>query len=257
MNRVLTASALVLSLAALAVSLLGRDVPPPPPAAREVDEGPLRAELETYARRVEALEVTTLSLARRAAALERGMTGGPGAAPLAGEAPQGAEAVALAEQVQQLRAEVQGLIVGESMNSPEGRAQLKAAVQAAQQELVQERFQTRQQQAAQARKERLQRFIQEARLSGSQERELTRLLDTERQQLEALAAQRQADGSGGGRQTREAMRALRTETDAAAARVLDEAQRVAYEQMRRGERPDGRPRGGGAGRNADGAAITQ
>src|SRR5689334_7487306 len=131
MNRVLPWSALVVSLAALAVTLLRHEPPPPPPGTADAAEGPTRAQFEAYARRVEALEVTTLSLARRAAALEHGMTGAPGAAPVATGAQVPADAAALAEQVQQLRADVQGLIVGESMNSPEGREQLKAAVVAA------------------------------------------------------------------------------------------------------------------------------
>ena len=246
MNRLIPWTALVFSLAALGVSLWGSQTPPPPPAAMAEAAGPSQAQLDAHARRVEALEVTTLSLARRAAALERGMTGAPGAAPEPGQAAPPAEAAALAEQVQQLRAEVQGLIVGEAMSSPEGRAQLKAAVQQAQQELVQERFQTRQQQAAQARQERLQRFISEARLSGSQERELTRILDAETQQRELLIAQRQ---EGGGPEVRQSLRALRSETDAAAAKVLDASQREAYEQMRR-EEGRGGLRGGGGGRNA-------
>jgi len=243
MNRLLSIGALVLSLTALTVALLGRDTPPVPPssaAAPDVAAGPTQAQFDAWARRVEALEVTTLSLARRAAALERGAGLPPVAEGAAAPVPP-AEAAALAAQVQQLRAEVQGLIVGEAMSSPEGRAQLKAAVQEAQAELVRERAQTRQQQAVQARAERLQRFFREARLSSSQERELTQLLDAETQRTEALREQGLR-----GRERREALRSLRTETDAAAARVLDAQQRTAYEQLRREQGPSGRFRGSAA-----------
>jgi hypothetical protein len=67
------------------------------------------------------------------------------------------------------------------------------------------------------------------------------LLDAETQQREALVAQREA-GGGGAQELRQAMRALRTETDAAAQKVLDASQREAYEQMRReeGRGPRGR-----------------
>jgi hypothetical protein len=240
MNRLLPLGALVLSLTALTVALLGRDTPPLPPAsapAPELATGPTQAQFDAWARRVEALEVTTLSLARRAAALERG-AGLPPAAEGPAASPPPAEAAALAAQVQQLREEVQGLIVGEAMTSPGGRAQLKAAVQEAQAELVRERIQTRQQQAAQARQERLQRFFREARLSSSQERELTQLLDSETQRTQALR-----DQGLRGRERREALRSVRTETDTAAAHVLDAQQRTAYELLRREEGPDGRPRG--------------
>jgi hypothetical protein len=238
MNRLLPVAALLLSLAALAVALLGGEPPPPPPTvAQEVAVGPTRAQFEAWVRRVEALEVTTLSLARRAAALERG-AGLPVAAGTAGGGAPAPEAAALAAQVEQLKAEVQGLIVGETLNSPSGREQLKAAVQAAQADLVRERFEARQQQAARVRQERLQRFVREARLSGSQERELTQLLDAEAERTRALREQGLE-----GRERREALRTLRSETDAAAARVLDAGQRTAYEQLRREERPDGRPRG--------------
>ena len=243
MNRLLPVTALVLSLAALAVSLLRQEPPALPTPVAEVAEGPTRAQLEAWTRRVEALEVTTLSLARRAAVLERGAGLPEGSA---GGVPASApEAAALAAQVEQLKQEVRGLIVGEAMTSPAGREHLKEAVKAAQTEVAQERFVARQQQALQARQERLQRFIREARLSGSQERELTQLLDTEVQRTQALREQGLR-----GRARREALSALRSETDTAAARVLDEGQRTAYQQLRQEERP----RGSG-GRSNDAAAA--
>src|SRR5687768_3684470 len=71
MNRLLPWTALVFSLAALGLSLWDSQTPPPPPAAVAEATGPSQAQLDAYARRVEALEVTTLSLARCAACAAR------------------------------------------------------------------------------------------------------------------------------------------------------------------------------------------
>lgn len=244
MNRLLPWCALALSALALGASFRGRgDAREDAPAPSELRDPAPRADADELERRVADLEATAQSLSRRLMALERrGTEGGAAPAAVGGEAP-----AALAQQVQQLRAEVQGLVVGEAMHTPEGRAQLKEVVRSVQEELVADRVSARQSARAEARKERLARFVTEARLTASQERDLTALLETEEQRRQALIEAMRRDQRPP-RDARQALRALREETDAAATRLLDEQQRGLYQELRReegqGGRGGGRPRPG-------------
>ncbi|MCI0670082.1 MAG: hypothetical protein L0Y64_06445 [Myxococcaceae bacterium] len=240
MNRILPWSAVVLSLAAMAVSLRGRG-DATVPAASELRDIPTSHELDALERRVGDLEATALSLSQRASALERGRVVPAGGGPTVAA---GSDAPALTQQVEQLRAEVQSLMAGELMDDPQGREQFKHAVRTAQDELVAERMQARMRASAEVRKARLERFFSEARLGSSQQQELTKLLDAEEQRRDALFE----EARGGGKTPRDArqeLRVVREETDSAAARLLDESQRAQYEEMRREDwqgRREQRPR---------------
>lgn len=246
MNRFLGFASLGTAVLALGVALWApRDMPAP--AAVE-ESGPAAAspgDVQALARRVQALEDIAQGLSRRLMAVE---ARAGGAAPAAG-AP--ATAPALAAEVEQLRSEVRGLIAGEALSSEGGRQYLKEAVRTAQEEMRAEMRQQRQQewvqaqaQAQEQRSERVRQFITDARLNYSQEQALTGRLQTEESRRQALLEEVRA-GSKSPRDVRQALRALRTETDQEMAKVLSAEQQAKYEEMRREERRDGRPRGGG------------
>ena len=250
MNRFLGPASLGVSVLALAIALFGsrgEPVAPPTPAEPAADAF-TSLELEAIERRVESLEQTSLSLSKRLMLLEQrpmvASDGGVAAVP-----------ASLAAEVEQLRSEVRGMVAGEALNSQGGREYLKEAVRSAQEEMRAEMRQARQQewvqaqaQAQQQRSERVRQFISEARLNYTQEQALTSRLQTEDSRRQALMEEVRA-GSKSQRDVRQELRALRTETDQEMAKVLSAEQQAKYEEMRREERRDGRPRGGG--RQAD------
>ncbi|MCP3101856.1 hypothetical protein LZ198_23545 [Myxococcus sp. K15C18031901] len=242
MNKLLGPAAFVLASAALAVSFWGpgrAEAPSPTERPEPVAAAP--ASLEGVERRIQALEDTTLSLSRRLMELEKRPGGGGGDS---GGAPP-----ALAAEVQQLREEVRGLVVGETLGSAGGREALKDAMRSVQDEMRSEQFQARQEEwmqgqaRAQAqRAERVKKFVSEAKLSYSQEAELTRRLEAEETSRNTLFEQMRT-GSKDPREMRQTLRTQRQETDQAIKSVLDESQQAKYDEMRREEM-----RGGGGGR---------
>jgi hypothetical protein len=249
MNRLLGFASLGTALLALAVALWGPREPVA--AATSTDTRPAASspEVQALARRVQALEDTTVSLSRRLMALE----GRPAGAPGASEGTPAASAPALAAEVEQLRAEVRGLLAGEALQSEGGREYLKDAVRSAQEELRAEQRQARQQEWQQAqaqvqaqRSERLRQFITEARLNYTQEQALTQRLQAEDARRQALFEEVRAGGKSP-RDVRQELRALRNETDQEMQKLLSAEQQTKYEEMRREERQQGRPRGQRAG----------
>lgn len=246
MNRFLGPASLGLSVLALAIALLGARGEPvaPPPAREPAADAFTSLELEAIERRVESLEQTALSLSKRLMLLEqRPVVASDGG--VAAVAP-----ASLAAEVEQLRSEVRGMIAGEALQSQGGREYLKDAVRSVQEELRTEQRELRQQQMLQAqaqaqagRAERLRQFASEAKLSYSQEQELTRRMESEDAQRQALFEAVRA-GAKSPRDARQEVRQLRQQTDKEMAALLDEAQRVQYEEMRREERREERPRGG-------------
>ncbi|MFY0525922.1 hypothetical protein ACN28I_23160 [Archangium gephyra] len=246
MNRFLGPASLGLSVLALAIALFGSRGEPvsPPPANEPAADVFTSLELESIERRVESLEQTSLSLSKRLMLLEqrpRGASDGGGVA----MAP-----ASLAAEVEQLRSEVRGMIAGEALQSQGGRDYLKEAVRSVQEEMRTEQREQRQQQMLQAqeqaqagRAERLRQFVSDAKLSYSQEQELTRRMQGEDAQRQALFDAVRA-GAKSPRDARQEVRQLRQQTDKEMAAVLDESQRVRYEEMRREERREERPRGG-------------
>jgi hypothetical protein len=245
MNRFLGPASLGLSVLALAIALLGsRGEPvPPPPAHEPAADAFTSLELEAIERRVESLEQTALSLSKRLMLLEQrprvASDGGVAVAP-----------ASLDAEVEQLRSEVRGMIAGEALQSQGGRDYLKEAVRSVQEEMRTEQREQRQQQMLQAqeqaqagRAERVRQFVSDAKLSYSQEQELTRRMQGEDAQRQALFDAVRA-GTKSPRDARQEVRQLRQQTDKEMAAVLDESQRVQYEEMRREERREERPRGG-------------
>ena len=244
MNKFLGIASLVLASAALAVSLMGRGEPAAPaPAAQEAPSGVTYADLEDLEQRIRALEDTSLGLSRRLMALEQrpvvSADGGVVAAP-----------AALTAEIEQLRAEVRGMVAGEALNSEGGRAYLKDAVRAVQDEMRTEQREARQQEWAQAqaqaqtqRAERLRKFVSDAGLNYNQEQTLTRRMQAEDAKRQALMAEVQA-GTKNPRDVRQELRAERQQTDQEMSSLLSEEQQAKYRELRREEWGNDRPRGG-------------
>jgi hypothetical protein len=244
MNRFLGPASLGLSVLALVIALTGsRGEPAAPPPANEPADAFSSLELEALERRVESLEQTSLSLSKRLMLLEQRPV-------VASDGGVVAVAPSLAAEVEQLRSEVRGMIAGEALNSQGGREYLKEAVRSVQDDLRTEQRELRQQQMLQAqaqaqagRAERLRQFVSDAKLSYGQEQELTRRMRNEDTQRQALFDAVRA-GTKSPRDARQEVRQLRQQTDKEMAAVLDESQRARYEEMRREERREERPRGG-------------
>ncbi|MCY1015092.1 hypothetical protein [Pyxidicoccus sp. MSG2] len=252
MNKLLGIASLVLASAALAVSLMGRGEPaPPPPSHEDAPPAMAAADVEDLERRVRALEDTALGLSRRLMTLEQrpaiSADGGVVAAP-----------AALTAELEQLRAEVRGMVAGEALNSEGGRAYLKDAVRAAQEEMRNEQREVRQQEWAQAqvqaqtqRAERLRQFVSDAKLNYNQEQALTRRMQAEDSKRQALMAEVQA-GTKNPRDIRQELRAERQQTDQEMSSLLSEEQQAKYQELRReewgnGGRQQRGPRGERAG----------
>lgn len=246
MNRILGFAALGLSVLALAVALTNSwEAPIVPPPSEHAPVAPASQDVKALEMRVKALEDTVVLLSSRVMELERR----PGApAGSTGGAVGGAPPATLAQEVEQLKAEVRGMVAGEALNSQGGREYLKEMVRSVQDEMRTTQRQERQQQWAQnqaqaqtQRAERWRKFASEAGLNYSQEQELTRRLQDEDAQRQALLDQVSAGGKSP-RDLRQDMRALQTQTDEAMAKVLSAEQKAQYDAMRRDER---RPRMGG------------
>ena len=246
MNRFLGPASLAVSVLALAVafwsprSSQGEEAPYVPPRGAPIPTtaaAPSSQELKDLEIRVEMLEENALSLSRRLMQLEQrpasaGAAGGP-VAP-----------AALASEVQRLRSEIQGLTAGQALRSDEGREALKGAVRSVQDEMRNEQREQREERMMQSmaraqaqQAERVRRFATEARLSSSQERDVTRHLESESTQRQALFDAARAGGDG--QNVRQQVRQLREQTDTQIKAVLDESQQAQYEAMRREDRRGG------------------
>ncbi|WNG44066.1 hypothetical protein F0U60_08115 [Archangium minus] len=253
MNRFLGPASFGLSVLALAVSLWGsrgETVPPPPPPTERPSASPSR-EMRDLELRVKLLEDASLSLSKRLMLLEQRPV-------VSSDGGVVAVAPSLAAEVEQLRSEVRGLVAGEALSSEGGRQYLKEMVRsvqddmrAEQRELRQQQFQQAQVQAQSERAERLRQFASEARLSYSQEQELTRRLQNEDAQRQALF-EGMRTGNQSPRDIRQELRQLRDQTDKEVKALLDESQQAKYDEMRREERQGARGGWGGGRRQGGG-----
>lgn len=241
MNRILGIASVGLASVALGVALWGpgrTEAPAEQEAPRAQDAS---ADVRALQTRVKALEETVQLLSRRLMAFEQQ----PGTATAgAGPAPAGLEA-----EVAKLREEVRGVMVGEALSTDSGKATLKEMLRSVQDEQRNEQRQQWQQQIDQMRSqaeaersERLKTFISDAKLSYSQEQELTKQLKAEDTKRQELMANLNGGGTGQGRDIRRQMRDLRTQTDQEMQKVLSADQLTKYQEMRR---EDASPRGGG------------
>lgn len=246
MNRFLGPASLAVSLLALAVAFWsprGDEAPPPAAPAAQAPAAFSTQDLDDLELRVKMLEDNALNLSRRMMQLEqRPQTGGVEGGPVA--------PAALASEVQRLRSEVQGLTAGQALRSEEGREALKGVVRSVQDEMRNEQREQREQRLMQSMEraqsqqaERVRRFAVDARLSSSQERDVTRHLENESTQRQALFDAARAGGEA--QNVRQQVRQLREQTDTQIKAVLDESQQAQFEAMRREERRGGRGPGAG------------
>ena len=259
MNKILAVAAVVLSVASMGVALTrgGEQASAPAPAV----ERAARPEAGADEARMAALEVEISRLMRRVDALERPSMPKPGEPAAAMTTEQ------QSKQLQALRSDVDALLTGEPTGTEEGRKRLKQVVRSIQDEVFTERNQERAAQRDQERADRVKKFVEEARLSSSQAQDLTKLLDDESKQRQALFDARRAGGpgaapgaaaGGAGAQpsARDQMRNLRQATDDGAKALLDAGQYTQYQAMRSEDRGGGGGRGPGGGgggqRNAPG-----
>ncbi len=248
MNRVLSVSALILSVAALALVAVR---PSRPSLPSSFDDAPRAAapepdvEAAFIALRLEALEDRFTSLSRRLTELERGTRRQDGAVPSAGG--QAGAPAALADELRQLRADLNAVASTEALHSDRGRELLKDAVRSVQSEVQEDRLRELRDRQQTARTERMQRFVQEARLTGTQEQTLRTLLDDEAAKRDALMGRMR--GAERNRGAFNELRALREASDAQARSLLSPDQFEKYSSMRDEElRMPGRGgRGGGGG----------
>jgi hypothetical protein len=238
MNRFLGFASLGLAIVALAVALSKPQEVAVPTGPTEHPFASSSQDVQALEKRVKALEDTAVGLSSRLMALERR----PGGSEASAGGAAGAPPAALAQEVEQLKTEVRGLIAGEALNSQGGREYLKEMVRSVQDEMRTTQRQERQQQWTQTqaqaqteRAERVHKFASEAGLNYSQEQELTRRLQDEDTQRQALLDAVSA-GSKSPRDIRQDMRTLRTQTDEAMQKLLTDEQRVKYEEMRREDR---------------------
>lgn len=247
MNRLPVFASLGVSVAALAVALWGpREAAAPAPSTESRSSATASGDA-VLEQRVKALEETAQLLSRRVMVLEQGRP-----LALASDGGTGAVPAGLAQEVEQLRGEVRGMVAGEALNSEGGREYLKSMVRTVQDEMRteqrQERMQQWQQAQAQAQTERTERwhkFVSTAGLGYSQEQELMRRLQDEDTQRQALMAQVR-DGTKDPREVRQEIRTQRNETDEAMAKVLSDDQKKQYDEMRRADAQQNRPFGGGS-----------
>ncbi len=245
MNRALLIACFAISTIALALSLVPRADPlPPPPIATT---GVMPEELELLQRRLDDVEDTQRELFDRVSRLQR--AGAVGAADLSLDA--GVPA-ALQAEVARLRDEVHGMIAGEALSSPGGKAYLKDTLHEIQAEEARARMEQRLARTAQRNEEQKQqwkKFVTDAHLDYAQEQTLTKALDAEQQRRDALMAEARA-GTKDFRDAFREQRDLQRDTDKTVKAQLDEAQQKQYDQLRREQRGgiDGIPRGGGGRR---------
>lgn len=250
MNKLASIAALFLAATALVVALWSprETVQAPPPSPPPEQPSSVAADVINLERRVKALEDTSISLSRRLMEVERRPTLTADGKVVASPPP-----AALAAEVEQLRAEVRGMVAGEALNSEGGRDYLKDAVRNVQDEMRNEQRAERQQQWQQAQvqqqaqqKERVRKFITDARLNYTQEQTLTRRMEAESTKRQALMEEVRA-GTKTVRDMRQALRTESQQTDQEMNAILDEAQRSQYQSLRREDRSVGGPPGGQRG----------
>ncbi|PKN54202.1 MAG: hypothetical protein CVU56_27865, partial [Deltaproteobacteria bacterium HGW-Deltaproteobacteria-14] len=220
----------VASQEAALAKLAGARSPANKPAAARAptpDLGGIEARLAAAEREAKSASV----LARAAAAR--------GGAAVAGEADDGA-IVSLADDIASLRTDVDALLTGRGLETPEAKVAMRAVVDEAR-EQAQTARRTRMEER---RRAWIDGFAAEQHLSDAQAEALQEALDAQR---EARDAMRDAarDGDKSWEEAREDMRAARQAFDKRLDEILDADQRAAYDASQGG-------RGGRGGRGGVG-----
>jgi len=233
MARILSIVAAALSVLAVVIALTRSPAAPEPAPEAKAD----RTDRADDGDRWNSVEQTLANLVRRVEALERAPRT---VAARPGEPAAPADPEQRRKELEALRSDVDALLTGEALGTEEGRKRFKELVREAQDEVFSERTRERVTAREEERAVRLKKFFEEARLSQTQQQDLSKLLDEEAAKRRTLQGQRTP-------QTREEMAQLRKQTDDAARRLLDNEQAKQYDQMRHEERRDyARP--GGFGR---------
>ena len=211
MSRALPILAVCLSILALALALVPRDVPMP--AAPSVPSEPVGAarasELLVLQQRVEELERQNRGLWERVGALERGQPAMAAVTPTP-------EPVAAAPSPEAIKDLVNQAVVERDAERKEARGRALDA-------------------HARAQEEAWQKFVTDARLTPQQQELLEKRLRIERELQRGL---RQSGDELAPAEARDAMRELRNqrrETDKTMSTVLDATQREQYDVVRRGD----------------------
>jgi hypothetical protein len=234
MVKVLSASAFILAAAALALAALR-----PSPAPSPVEHASARADArgaqdrEELELRLRGLEDTLAHLSRRLTEMEQAARRGEGAVPSGGVAAGAMAQVDVADELRQLRADLRQVAAAEALHTERGRVLLKEAVRSVQDELQADRVREFRDQQETAREERFRRLVDEARLTGTQERELRGLFDAE-SALRAQLIERMRSGERG--QMFRELRTLREQHDQQARKLLAEDQYEKFTELRQDER---------------------
>lgn len=193
-----------------------------PTAAPTADTAMIRAIEERLAAAEREVRATSV-LARAASVRPEAVSG----APAAGDD----GLLSIADELAALRTDVDALLTGRGLESPEAKAALKAALEEARTQAREERRERR----AAAEAAWLDRFAEEVELSEAQHEAVRALLDAERETRRTMwAAVRNGDKSRG--EVRQERRAAREQTDARLAEILDARQLEAFNETRRGPR---------------------
>lgn len=251
--RLLSALSLVVALGALGLTLFRPDTADKKAAARERTvplEPPPAAIDEELEGKVAALEWVVSALSRRLETVETSLSRYPVGADAQNRPAQLTGDVG--QRVEALQKDVDALFAAGVLDTEHGRERAKDIFRELQGEIATERFRAREESREQQRKERVQKFAQEARLSGVQQQRLETLLDGEVSQRRALMEQLQAGGRDRGEIFAE-LRGLREKTDTAAREILPGDDYDKYREMRRadGDRGQG-GRGGNQGQARQG-----
>ena len=230
MSRALPILSLCVALLALALAMVPRDAPLPPPAP-DVRAGPSDDVLELR-KRVELLEDDSRGLGDRVVLLERR------GAFLVSDGGSGVADPALLSEVLRLRDQVNSLSTGQlALTGDAGRAALAEVLKEVQAEQQQqraaERFQFRQVRANEYAA-RWKSFVADSKLNSEQQRALEERLGMEDAQRRALF-----DRTDGTVPPPDALRALmnqRRETDKVMRNTLEPSQYEKFQELRREER---------------------
>ena len=135
------------------------------------------------------------------------------------------------EAVSAIREQVDALMVGEVLETEEGRARLKELMKETRSQERQERMERWQENRKEEAREEVARFAEEHDLSNQQAQDVTRMMDTEMAAMsELFRTAREGDRSH--REIRTEVRQIRDSTDLQVQDMLNEDQFVGYQAMR-------------------------
>jgi hypothetical protein len=130
-----------------------------------------------------------------------------------------------------LREDVDALLVGQGLDTEDGQNRVLRAVRQAMEADRKQRAQESFDRRAAEMHDAIEKFAEEANLSGSQKDRLEELFGTAQEKMKALMTASQEGGGPQRRETWQQVRQVWDEADKAAREVLDQDQVAAYEKM--------------------------